>query len=64
MKRNQPLSVYFTLEERGKLARLAKHCKRAESDQVRWLLEEYYLEVFGREHTAKKRSAARGVKSS
>jgi len=57
MKRNRPLSVYFTPKEREKLGRLAEHCKRAESDQVRWLVEEYYTEVFGREHATKKRTA-------
>jgi predicted DNA-binding protein len=57
MKRNRPLSVYFTLEEREKLGRLAEHCKRAESDQVRWLVEEYYNEIFGRKHASKKKPA-------
>jgi hypothetical protein len=56
MKERRPLSVYFTPDERQKLAKIAEHCKRPESDQVRWLVESTYMELFGRRPSSKQKS--------
>ena len=59
MKKNRPMSVYFTAQERVFLARLAQHCCRSESEQVRWLVVENYRKVFGqKEDKPKNRRAA------
>lgn len=61
MKKNRPLSVYFTAEERALLARLAEHCCRSESEQVRWLVVRTYREIFGvknKPHGKARRAAA------
>ncbi len=47
LKKNHPMSVYFTADERVLLARLAEHCCRSESEQVRWLIVDAYRRVFG-----------------
>jgi hypothetical protein len=47
MKKDNPISVYFTRREKNMLFRLSKHCKRPQSDHVRWLVEENYHAVFG-----------------
>ncbi len=46
MNKNYPVSVYLTGREKRMLGRLSKHCKRPQSDHVRWLVEENYKAVF------------------